>query len=226
MLNFISNLIFFPNINQIGDARDSLVQAMIFPLLNILSGAFIFLTYGTNIIEKSGTHLSPEVASISLAVVQLFGTFLTAKLVDTKGRKFLLVLSMSGCALGHAVMVAYLYLHQSGVDTSLFHWTPVICMGFIILIASIGIVPLTLICLVECFPVKTRSFGVTFGNVSINVFSFFIIKSFPILSENIGLQGCLIIFSVCCTIGIAYMALCVDETKGKDLNVLKRESKV
>lgn len=206
---------------QSGDARKGLILAIIIPLLNQLSASYVFLTYGTKIIEKAGTHLSPESASISLAVVTLVGTTLTSQLVDTKGRKFLLILSMAGCAMGHAVMIAYLFLHQNGVDVTLFHWTPVICMAAIVLIASTGIVPMTFICLVEAFPVKVRSFGVTFGNVAINIFAFVISKSFPILNEAIGLPGCLIIFCISCAVGVLFIVFCVDETKGKDLNVSK-----
>lgn len=131
---------------------------------------------------------------------------------------------MSGCTLGHAVMGIYLYLHHSGFDTSMFHWTPVICMSFIILIASTGIVPLTLICLVECFPIKVRPVGLTFGNVCINVISFVIAGALPLLTEMIGLRNCSIIFSTGCGLGIIYMVLCVEETKGKELNNLKRKS--
>lgn len=165
----------------------------------------------------SGTYLSGEAASIWLAVVSLVGTVLTSRLVDSKGRKFLLIYSMAGCTLGHAVMIAYLYINRSGVDTSLFHWTPVICMASVVLLASAGIVPLTFICLVESFSMKVRSFGVTFGNVVFNISAFFILKSFPILSEDFGLTFCLIIFSVSCALGVFFIIFCVDETKGKDL---------
>lgn len=203
------------------ETRKGMIQALIFPLLNQLCGAYIFLTYGTTIIANSGTHLSSQMSTISLAVVQIIGTFLTLQLVDSKGRKFLLIISLAGCAIGHATMVTYLHLTDHGFDTSAFHFVPVVCMAFVVLISSIGIVPLTLICLVEQFPIKTRSFGITFGNVAINMISFTIVKAFPILTEIIKLQGCLLICCISSTLGVAFMALYVDETKGKDLNVLK-----
>lgn len=204
-----------------GNARKGLIQAILIPLLNQLSASYTFLTYGSNIIKQSGTNLPPKTASISLALVTVVGTTLTSQLVDRKGRKFLLVLSMIGCTLGHALMIVYLYLYQHGYDTSMFQWTPVVCMSFIILIASVGIVPLTFICLIEAFPVKVRSFGVTFGNIAINIFAFLTIKAFPILDEMIGLKSCLFIYFICCGFGAIYIIFCVDETKGKELNVAK-----
>lgn len=197
-----------------------MVQAIIFGLLGVLSAQFIFLTYGSNIIENAGTHLSTEVSSIMMALAQLLATFVAYILIDRKGRKFLMVLSMLGCALGHAAMVAYLYLHNNGFDTSMFHWTPIICMSFVVFASSIGIIPLILICLAEIFPSKTRSFGLTFGNIVSNILYFASNKTYPILQEVIGLQGCLIMFSVSCAAGTIFAILCVKETNGKDLNTL------
>lgn len=206
---------------HLGDARKGLVQAIVIPLLNQISAQYIFLTYGSKIIEKSGTHLSVEVASLSLAIVTILGTAVSSQLIDTKGRKFLLTFSMAGCTLGLAVMIAYLFLHQHGIDLTSFHWTPVICMTFVVWIASAGIVPVTFICLVEAFPVKVRSFGVTFGNIAINLFAFVTSKMFPTLSESMGLAGCLAIFCITCAFGVFYIIFYVDETNGKDLNVTK-----
>lgn len=200
------------------EARYAIIQATIFALLTSLSGQFIFLTYGSSTIENSGTDLSPEFSSICMALFQLFATFVAFILIDRKGRKMLLVMSMCGCATGHAIMVVYLYLYNSGIDTSMFHWTPIICMSSVVFSASIGITPLTLICMVEIFPTKTRSFGLTFGTVVMNIFAFFINKSYPILMKIIELQGCLIIFCVSCILGTIFALIFVEETKGKDLN--------
>lgn len=39
------------------------------------------------------------------------------------------------------------------------------------------------------------------------------------------MQGCMLIFSTACAFGAIYMILFVEETKGKDLNVVKNRSK-
>lgn len=192
-----------------------------FPLLNKLTGAYVFLTYGTDIIANSGTLLPAKQASIPLAIMQLTGTFLTSQLVDTKGRKFLLILSLVGCALGHIGMTAFLVLHRSGVDTTMFHYTPVICMSVVVLLASAGIIPLTIICIVECFPAQTRSLGLTYGNVATNLAAFTVTKIFPMLTDKLGLEYTPLIFCTGCILGTIYVIFCVDETKGKDLNTLE-----
>lgn len=187
-------------------------------MLNCLSAQFIFLTYGSSITKKSGTHLSPQIASICMALVQLFATFVTFILIDKRGRKFLLILSLAGCTLSHGIMISYLHLYNNGINTSQFHWIPIVCMSSLIFSASIGIVPLNFICMVESFPVKTRSFGMTVGSVFLNMFSFIITKSFPILEQSFGLEMCLMVFCGSCALGILFAIVFVEETKGKELN--------
>lgn len=206
-----------------GDARKGFIVATIFPLLNKTTAAYVFLTYGATIVQDTGTQLSPKGSSIGFAVMPLIGTFITTILVDTKGRKFLLVLSMVGCSLGHIALSIYLYLHGSDIDTLMFNWTPVICMGAIVLLSSAGIIPLTLICIVESFPVKVRSLGLAYGNLATNVFAFAVVKIFPVIQVNIGLLNSLLFFAAGSIFGSFYVIFCVEETKGKDLNVLKSE---
>lgn len=113
-------------------------MGLIFPFLIQFAAAYIILTYGSNIINQAGTHLPLEVSSISLAVAQVLATFLTFSLVDAKGRKLPLILSLTGCALGHLIMAAYLYLGEFGFDTSAFHVLPIACMAFVVFNASVG----------------------------------------------------------------------------------------
>lgn len=189
-------------------------------LLFCLTAQLVFLTYASSVIEKSGTHLSSELSSICMALVQMFATFVAYILIDRKGRKFLVVASMFGCTLGHAAMVAFLYLYNNGFDTSMFHWTPIICICFIVFISAIGIGSLTFTCMAELFPPKTRSFGLTFGTVVLNIIMFIFTKIFPLLMEAIGLERCLMIFCVSCALGTLYSVFLIEETKGKELNIV------
>lgn len=206
------------------DSRNGMLQAIIFSILNVLTAQIVFLTYGSSVIAKSGTNLSPGTASIFMGVVQLFATFTTYKLIDSKGRKFLLILSLVGCALSHAIMVAYMQVNSLlSADSplkssSIFQFTPVLCMASVIYMSSIGIVPLTFICTAESFPAKIRPFGMTFGNVVLNFCGFLLFKTYPPLEEQIGLQACLIIFCLSSTLGTIYVAILVEETKGKSLD--------
>lgn len=194
-------------------------------LLNSLTGQFVFLTYSSYIIEKSGTHLPSEIASICMALVQLIATAVAYILIDRKGRKFLLIMSMFGCMLGHGIVAGYLHLHLTGFDTSMFHWTPIIFICVVIFMAAVGIGPLIFICIAELYPPKTRTAGLTFGSVSANLFIFLASKVFPILMEVFGLEKCLMICSIGCGVGSVLIFFLIQETKGKELNVVQAADK-
>lgn len=121
-------------------------------------------------------------------------------------------------------MGIYLYCELHDYDVSYFGWVPVTSLAFDILIASIGIIPLTLICLVEVLPTKIRSFGLTVGTVAINCCSFIVVKFFPLLIQIIHLYGCMFVFAGSCFVGLLYIILFMEETKGKNLDQLKQET--
>lgn len=203
------------------NSRYGFVQAIMLSLLNNLTGLVVFLTYGTIIIRKSGTHLPSGGPSVIIGAVQLIAGFITYKLIDRKGRKFLLTVSMVGCAISHGIMVAYMYVKEHagfGEHTSIFQWTPVLCMASVIFMASIGLSPLTFICMAESFPSRVRPIGMTFGTIVINAFAFIMFKIYPWMQETLGLQTCMIIFCIGCTLGTIYIVICVEETRGKELN--------
>lgn len=198
-----------------------MLQGLIFSLLNVFTAHFVFVTYGSEIVNKFGSNLPSSASSIFMGVVQLLAVFVTYILIDRKGRRFLLTISTAGCSASHAIMVGYMYLKNQGVKMGMFHWTPVICMGSVIFMASIGILPLIFICMAESFPSKMRPFGMTFGNMSLNLCTFTLVKIYPLLQEALGLQTCLMLFSFCCALGTIYITLCVEETRGKELNETK-----
>lgn len=235
----------------------AIIQALVMTTSVSVAGGHIVLTYGSLFVSKSGTRVPMEIATIIFGIAQLFGALLTGQLIDRKGRKFLLIISMAGCTVGNAILSTYFYLHTNGFDVQSVHWLPVASMIIILISTSVGIGPLTLISLVESFPAKlryfeslfflykcldfaysnlelinnyyfphdhSRPFGVTFGAVMLNVMSFSVSKMFPILSEIIQLQGCMLIFSIVCALSLFYMILFVKETKGKDLNVVRGQN--
>lgn len=120
-------------------------------------------------------------------------------------------------------MAAYLYCVSLGFNMSMFTWVPVTSLGFVILISSVGIVPLSLICLVELLPSKVRSFGLTVGTSSMSLFSFGLVITFPVLMEIIDMHGCMLIFAITCALGIVFVSFAVDETRGKTLDLLSAE---
>lgn len=204
-------------------ARKGMIIAIVMAFLSQLCGSYLFITYGSTIFAKSGTNMSKNASSITLAIVQLVGTIISAKFVETLGRKILLIISLAGCTFGQLTLAAYLLCDSLGYDVSMFNWVPVTSLSFVILVSGIGILSLSFICTVEVMPTKVRSFGVTFGMVVMNIVSFLTSISFPILMEIIELYGCMLILGVSCALGMIFVIGYMEETKGKTLDLLNAE---
>lgn len=205
-------------------ACKGLLICIVLSLLSQSCGVFVFVVYASTIFARSGTYVSPELASIVLALVQIVGTLLAARFIETQGRKPLLIISLVGCTCGLLAMSAFLYCSTLALDVSMFQWVPVVSLGFVILISAAGITPLSVTCSVEALPTKVRSFGLTVGSLAMNVFSFFILASYPSLLESVDLHGCMLMYAATCVFGTAFVVVYVDETKGVALDQPNKET--
>lgn len=118
------------------------------------TGAVIIMNYASLIFEISGSALSIDASSITLAIVQIIGGLVSTQLGDTFGRKATLTISLAASAFGLFTFTIYSYFRQNGYDVSHFLWLPLVCLSFIIFISSAGIVALVNTCTVENFPQK------------------------------------------------------------------------
>ncbi|KAJ6633527.1 Facilitated trehalose transporter Tret1 [Pseudolycoriella hygida] len=202
-------------------ARKGILIGVTLMAINQFSGCFTLLNYSATIFRDSGSDISPNMSSIIIASIQCIGTYVATILVDKVGRKLLLTTSASATSIGLAVMGAYTYLDKLKFDLHNFNWVPVCSLSFVMLIASIGILPLPFIVLVEVLPKNIREIGSTLCVSSISVTSFLILKTFPILTNVIGLHGCMWLFSGACTFGTLFIIFVVEETKGASLDPVK-----
>lgn len=121
-----------------------------------MTGNMIILTYASSIFTSTNIGFSPNSSAILLAIAQLIGNSLTTRLVDTLGRKFLIITSLAGCAFCLLTTSVYLYLEDNGYNLTFIRWTPVVALSLSIFTGSIGLIPLTNVCIVEILPQKVQ----------------------------------------------------------------------
>lgn len=144
-----------------------------------LTGSFTFMSYGVSVFEKSGSTIDPYLSSIIMATVQIAGNLCTAQLVDSLGRKILVIASLVGSATGLASLSFYSYLIHNGYDLTNYSWLPVASLSFAVFISSVGISSLVSVCTVENLPIKVRNQNI-FNTKSSMEFSMIIKKYFEI----------------------------------------------
>lgn len=135
---------------------NGIIVAIILSFLNQYCGWFTLMIYSVVIFQDSGTHIDPHISTIILGAVQVAGNLSSTSLVETLGRKLLLIISMAGCTIGLSAMASYMYLVSLDYDLAAVQWIPVASLCFVIFSSSVGITPLLILCIVERLPSEVK----------------------------------------------------------------------
>ncbi|XP_055326346.1 facilitated trehalose transporter Tret1-like isoform X1 [Sitodiplosis mosellana] len=195
--------------------RKALTIAFVLVILTNFSGVSAMLNYTASIFEEAGSNLHPNISTIVVGAIQLFGTAIATKLVDLAGRKSLYAVSNIGTALGLIVLGTYIILKSQGYPVEHFNWVPVISFSFTIFVAALGIVSLPLTLFSEIMPEKMKDFGVTSFLTLMWFSSFLLIKYLPMLTKSLGFDMSMFIFAAVCLACQLFIIYFVPETKGK-----------
>lgn len=104
----------------------------------IFSGTYALLSYASMIFDEAGSSVSPNVSAIIVGSIQVVGVYCSTVLVDRAGRKFLMVSSAFGCALGLSTFAAYDFAKHQGINVSEYNWIPLTAFSFGIFVANLG----------------------------------------------------------------------------------------
>lgn len=137
----------------------AICSGVVLMLLNMFCGSFALVNYMSSVFAAIKSELHPDVNTIIVGVVQVIGTYTATILVDRFGRKVLLLVSTSGMGVGLAAFGIYAFFaEETEADLSFYsHWLPLVLMAFIIFIANVGILSVTVVVLVEILPSKVSN---------------------------------------------------------------------
>lgn len=122
-----------------------------------MTGCFTIITYAVYILERTGTTIDPYKSSIALAAMLIIGNMCTTQAADKLGRKTFLIGSLLGCAIGLTTLSVFLYMNSNGYELSNISWLPILCLAFVVFIASAGVIPISHVCRVENLPTKVST---------------------------------------------------------------------
>lgn len=188
------------------------------------SGTFTLSNYASTIFTATGSSIDPNVCAISVGCLQIIGTCCASLLIDRWGRKLLLLLSTLGCTIALAVTAAFVYAAKHElVRSEDWNALPVLALSLFIFIAAIGIIPVPYVMVAEILPQKIRKIGATICTTSVSMFSFVILKGFPVMLHRLELHGCLTVFAAVSLFGVLFTLFVVRETSGRRLDVVQTD---
>lgn len=187
-------------------------------ILNMWTGGFTVMSYAAKIFRDSGSTISPHISSIIVGCMQVTGSYVSTIVIDRAGRKILLVISLTGIAIGHTVLGGFSFLNQR-YDVTAYSFISIISLSLFIFMACLGILTVPLVVMSEVVPTKLRSHSALICITVMLSCGVLTLKFFPIMVELLELHMCMWIFAAISVVGIIFVVTVVPETKGKNLTV-------
>lgn len=194
-----------------------------------MSGINVVHSYMQSIFDAAGSEIPPEISTIVVGIVQLLTVGVTTLVVDTLGRRVILLVSATGTCIAHLSIGTYFYLQTEGYNVGSIFWLPIASLLVFIITYNLGIAPVPWTILGEVFPANVKCLASTISCCLCLVLAFSTSVFFPHVKLLIGLAQSFWLFATFCGAFIFFVYFVVPETKGKSFqeiqNMLNEGSK-
>ncbi len=181
------------------------------------SGINVIFNYAEEIYRNAGYGINDIMFNIVItgAVSMLF-TILAIGMVDSFGRRGLMLLGCAGIGLSHILIGAAYVMQMKGVMVLIFTLCAIGSYG-------ISLAPITWVLISEIFPNRIRGVAISVAVSALWIACFALTFLFPILNKRIGPANTFWLFAAVCILGFLFIWKYVPETKGKTLEQIERE---
>jgi sugar porter (SP) family MFS transporter len=192
-------------------------------LLGVVLAAFqqwcginVIFNYAEEVFISAGYSVSDMLLNIVITgSVNLVFTLVAMRMVDSWGRRKLMLLGSSGLAVIYVVLGGSYFLGIQGF---------VILMLVVLAIATyaLTLAPVTWVVLSEIFPNRIRGAAMAVATTSLWVASFGLTYTFPILNKALNASGTFWLYAVISISGFLFILKKLPETKGKSLEEIEK----
>ncbi|XP_050304498.1 facilitated trehalose transporter Tret1-2 homolog [Anthonomus grandis grandis] len=187
-----------------------------------VSGINVVLFFAQTIFQDAGVSLAPEICTIIIGIVQVISSGVASVLVDSQGKRLLLMVSALGMAISQGALAYFFHLKDDKhSDVSALSWLPILCLICYIIAYCLGFGPIPWAVMGEMFPANVKSVASTVTAANCWFFGFILTKYFSVVAELIGKSGSFGLFGGCCAIALVFVYKCLPETTGKSLQEIQ-----
>jgi len=181
-------------------------------MLQQICGSNPIMAYSNNLFFQSGVppHLL-TLTSVGMATVNLGVSVFSSRLVDSWGRRILLLTGVGTQAASLIILAMYLALHTSVPNhPAAVPFIPVACVCAFVMAFSFGLGAVTWIYLSEIYPVEVRNSALSACGI-INWLSCFVVA---LGARLLNLEMACLLFGIVCAFGASFIYMFALETKG------------
>ena len=180
-------------------------------------GINVIFNYASDIFKAAGYKVSGIMFNlVIIGATNFIFTFVGMKLVDSLGRKPLMIYGSLSLGLAHVFIGASYFFQVKGVFVVIFALAAVACFA-----ASLG--PVAWVLISEIFPNRIRGIAMSIAVLSLWVANFMLSMTFPVLTKNLGPSYTFWLYAAICGVGALLSAKLIPETKNKTLEEIELE---
>ncbi|KAL3266801.1 hypothetical protein HHI36_010955 [Cryptolaemus montrouzieri] len=199
------------------------IIAMVLTSFQQLSGYAVFTRYTQTIFKQAGSDIDPSLCSIIVGLVAFSATFLCPLVIDKRGRRFVLIVSLIGIIFSELIFSGYYYLDDHNYNVDSITWLPLLSLVLFMLFYTFGLGPMPLTVTSEILPVNIKFLISTVSGFLGTVSSTALSKFYYSLNDTLGYYGTMWMYAGFCSMLLIFIIIIMPETKGKSFSEILEE---
>jgi SP family arabinose:H+ symporter-like MFS transporter len=179
-------------------------------------GINVIFNYAADVFAAAGYNVSDILLNIVITgAVNLVFTFVAIAMVDSAGRRKLMLFGSAALALIYTVLGIGFHMHGQGLYMLLLVVAAIACY-------AMSLAPVTWVVISEIFPNRIRGAAMSAAITCLWIASFVLTYTFPLLNHGFGPARTFWIYAAICLAGFSYILWRLPETKGKTLEEIEQ----
>lgn len=192
--------------------RAALVVGIGLAIFQQITGINTIIYYAPTIFKLAGFQSATTaiLATMGIGVVLVIFTTISLPLIDTLGRRPLLLIGLGGMAIS-LLMLSFAFSHPS--HSAILKWAAMSSMLFYIACFSFSLGPIMWLMIAEIYPLKVRGLGSSLATAANWGFNMLVALTFLTLIQTLGASGTFLIYCAISLVGMVFIYFFVPETK-------------
>ena len=199
--------------------RPVLVLGIILAIFQQWCGINVIFNYAEEIFTSAGYSVNDMLFNIVITgTVNLVFTLLAMRMVDSWGRRKLMLLGSAGLAVIYFMLGSSYFFELKGLAI-------LILVMVAIATYAMTLAPITWVILSEIFPNSIRGAAMAIATTALWIACFVLTYTFPILNKLLNASGTFWLYAFICFSGFLFILKKLPETKGKSLEEIEKIKK-
>ncbi len=197
--------------------RPVLILGIVLAVFQQWCGINVIFNYAEEIFTSAGYSVGEMLFNIVITgAVNLVFTLLAMRMVDSWGRRKLMLLGSAGLALIYFMLGTSYYFELKGLAI-------LVLVMVAIATYAMTLAPITWVVLSEIFPNKIRGATMALATTALWMACFILTYTFPILNKLLNASGTFWLYAFICLSGFLFILKKLPETKGKSLEEIENK---